>query len=67
MRYRDDLKKKIIDQESIESKYDYVDMDDVTDVLNDIEERINRIIVEMDEWNFSHAQEKLKELSDELY
>ena len=65
--FRDILKKKIVDQEELELKCEYVDVDDVTEILNDIERRINTLIVEMEDWNFSYVKEKLEDLSRMLY
>jgi hypothetical protein len=67
-RIRDELGRKYIDKnEPLDDRYDYVDIDDVNDALNDIESVINDIIVDMENWEFTSALEKLKELSTNIY
>lgn len=66
-KYRDNLDKKIVDQEEVELKYDYIDIDDAKSILDEVEKRVNECIKLFKVDTLSDCLYELERLSEDLY
>ena len=68
---RKNLKNSIVDTENMNPKYDYVDISEVLEYINQIESDVNEIKDKLDQYNvFSEINDicgLLDTLSDKLY
>lgn len=66
-KYRDGLDRNIIDQEEIEVKTDYIDIDDAKSVLDEVEKRVNKCIELFKIDTLTDCLYELEMLSEDLY
>ena len=65
--YRDNIDRSIIDQEDMNQKYKYVDIDDVKSMLDEIENKINECITLFKIETLTECLSELEDLSQKLY